>query len=304
MPKAKPFIVTAKHEPTGLLERITIHNMHKFDNVGKPRQIVRPTILPLIHCPFNPERAEKAKHDIEELALHAHLFKKQQLLDHISDPAPPLIDRIDMQAGPSYEYEPPKPLPNIHFQRTKILLRTSEYNEMFAATADRLEPVFAWMEKEEGNLEPEIVAKVRKMGDGFDELYHGLEKKSLLREVESLHITVQNQQALVDSYKQQVDALPASMGSGHSRQPKIGKPPAFKGSEDKTKLEEWLDLIVLWCEHEGVATNKQRIVTALSKLQGPAHQYMKSYYVKMREGKDLGTWKAFVAELAQIYGQR
>ncbi|KAF9801710.1 hypothetical protein IEO21_10045 [Rhodonia placenta] len=31
---------------------------------------------------------------------------------------------------------------------------------------------------------------------------------------------------------------------------------------------------------------------------------MKSYYVKMREGKDLGTWKAFVAELAQIYGQR
>ncbi|EED82575.1 predicted protein [Postia placenta Mad-698-R] len=112
MPKAKPSIVTAKHEPTGLLERITIHNTHKFDD-----------------------------------------------------------------AGPSYEYEPPKPLPNIHFQRTKILLRTSEYNEMFAATADRLEPVFARMEKEEGNLEPKVVAKVRRMGDGFDELYHGLERK-------------------------------------------------------------------------------------------------------------------------------
>ncbi|KAF9798936.1 hypothetical protein IEO21_10646 [Rhodonia placenta] len=86
--------------------------------------------------------------------------------------------------------------------------------------------------------------------------------------------TGRNQQALVDSYKRQVDALPASTGSGHSCQPKIGEPPAFKGSEDKTKLEEWLDLI-----------------------------YMKSYYVKMWEGKDLGTWKAFVAELAQIYGQ-
>ncbi|EED84628.1 predicted protein [Postia placenta Mad-698-R] len=120
MPKAKPFIVTAKHEPTGLLERIAIHNTHKFDDVGKPRRI----------------------------------------------------------AGPSYEYEPPKPLPDIHFQRTKILLRTSEYNEMFAATADRLEPVFARMEKEEGSLEPEVVAKVRRMGDGFDELYHGLEKKA------------------------------------------------------------------------------------------------------------------------------
>ncbi|KAF9798064.1 hypothetical protein IEO21_10790 [Rhodonia placenta] len=168
MPKAKPFIITAKHEPTGLLERIAIHNMHKFDDVGKPRRIVRPTILPLIRRPFNPERAEKAKRDIEELALRAHLFKKQQLLDRISDPAPPLIDRIDMQAGPSYKYEPPKLLPDIHFQRTKILLRTS----------DRLEPVFAQMEKEEGNLEPEVVAKVRRMGDGFDELYHGLEKKA------------------------------------------------------------------------------------------------------------------------------
>ncbi|KAF9793961.1 hypothetical protein IEO21_11231 [Rhodonia placenta] len=143
MPKAKPFIVTAKHEPTGLLERITIHNTHKFDD-------------PLIRRPFNPERAEKAKRDIEELALRAHLFKKQQLLDRISDPAPSLIDRIDMQAGPSYKYEPPKPLPNIHFQLTKILLRTSEYNKMFAATADRLEPVFARMEKKEGNLEPVI----------------------------------------------------------------------------------------------------------------------------------------------------
>ncbi|EED83949.1 predicted protein [Postia placenta Mad-698-R] len=120
MPKVKPFIVTAKHEPTGLLECITIHNMHKFDDVGKPCRI----------------------------------------------------------AGPSYEYEPPKPLPNIHFQRMKILLCTSEYNEMFAATADRLEPVFARMEKEEGNLEPEVVAKVRRIGDGFDKLYHGLEKKA------------------------------------------------------------------------------------------------------------------------------
>ncbi|EED80559.1 predicted protein [Postia placenta Mad-698-R] len=86
--------------------------------------------------------------------------------------------------------------------------------------------------------------------------------------------TGRNQQALVDSYKRQVDVLPASMGSGHFRQSKIGEPLAFKGREDKTKLEEWLDLI-----------------------------YMKSYYVKMWEGKDLSTWKAFVAELAQIYRQ-
>ncbi|EED77525.1 predicted protein [Postia placenta Mad-698-R] len=187
---------------------------------------------------------------------------------------------------------------------------------MFAATADRLEPVFARMEKEEGSLEPEVVAKVRRMGDGFDELYHGLEKKARrltnrhwrvikcdlkrighvsFEDLSSRLLEICNELASLNiTFKYEV---------GHSRQPKIGEPPAFKGSEDKTKLEEWLDLIVLWCEHEGVAMDKQRIVTALSKLQGPAHQYMKSYYVKMREGKDLGTWKAFVAELAQIYGQ-
>ncbi|PSR78233.1 hypothetical protein PHLCEN_2v7490 [Hermanssonia centrifuga] len=127
---------------------------------------------------------------------------------------------------------------------------------------------------------------------------------SLAQQVTTFLMTVQTQQALVVSYKRQVDALPALAGSGHSCQPKIGEPPSFRGSDNKTKLDEWLNLIVLWCEHEGVATDKQRIVTALSKLQEPAHQYMMSYYVRMCKGKDLGTWKGFVNELAQIYGQR
>ncbi|PSS37025.1 hypothetical protein PHLCEN_2v1130 [Hermanssonia centrifuga] len=127
---------------------------------------------------------------------------------------------------------------------------------------------------------------------------------SLAQQVTALLMMVQTQQALVFSYKRQVDALPASAGGGHSRQPKIGEPPSFRGSDNKTKLDEWLNLIVLWCEHEGVATDKQHIVTALSKLQGPAHQYMMSYYIRMCKGKDLGTWKDFVDELAQIYGQR
>ncbi len=74
---------------------------------------------------------------------------------------------------------------------------------------------------------------------------------------------VQTQQALVVSYKRQVDA---SAGSGHSCQHKIGEPLSFRGSDNKTKLNEWLNLIVLWCEHEGVANDKQHIVNALSKL--------------------------------------
>ncbi|PSR87271.1 hypothetical protein PHLCEN_2v5205 [Hermanssonia centrifuga] len=124
---------------------------------------------------------------------------------------------------------------------------------------------------------------------------------SLAQQVTALLTTVQMQQALVVSYKCQVDALPTLAESEHSHQPKIREPPFFRESDNKN---EWLNLIVLWCEHEGVATDKQHIVTALSKLQGPAHQYIMSYYVRMRKGKDLGTWKGFVNELAPIYGQR
>ncbi|KAH9885625.1 hypothetical protein C8Q73DRAFT_749182 [Cubamyces lactineus] len=125
----------------------------------------------------------------------------------------------------------------------------------------------------------------------------------LTAQVTTLTTLVQNQQALVTSYKQQVDALPASTGGG-SRQPKIGEPPIFKGSDDKIKLEEWRNLISLWCAHEGITTDKQKIVTTLSRLQGPAHKYMASYYDRVGRGQDLGTWDAFMDELAQIYGQR
>ncbi|OSC96532.1 hypothetical protein PYCCODRAFT_1448464 [Trametes coccinea BRFM310] len=123
----------------------------------------------------------------------------------------------------------------------------------------------------------------------------------LTAQVTTLTALVQNQQALVTSYKQQVDALPASTGGG-SRQPKIGEPPIFKGSDDKIKLEEWCNLISLWCAHEGITTDKQKIVTALSRLQGPAHKYMAWYYDRVGKGQDLGTWDAFMDELAQIYG--
>ncbi|RDX50988.1 hypothetical protein OH76DRAFT_1310236, partial [Lentinus brumalis] len=125
----------------------------------------------------------------------------------------------------------------------------------------------------------------------------------LTTQVTTLSTLVQNQQTLVQSYKQQVDALPASTGGG-SCQPKIGEPPIFKGSDDKIKLEEWRNLISLWCAHEGIVTDKQKIVTALSWLQGPAHKYMASYYDRVGKGQDLGTWDAFMDELAQIYGQR
>ena len=112
---------------------------------------------------------------------------------------------------------------------------------------------------------------------------------NLTKQVDTLQLALQNQQVLVASYKQQVDALPASMGTGSARQPKIGEPPVFKGSDNKVKLREWLRLVALWCAHEGITTDKQRIVVALSKLQGPAHRYMEAYFIKVEKGEDLGS---------------
>ncbi len=102
----------------------------------------------------------------------------------------------------------------------------------------------------------------------------------LTAQVTTLSTLVQNQQTLVQSYKQQVDALPASTGGG-SHQPKIGKPPIFKGSDDKIKLEEWRHLISLWYAHKDIVTDKQKIVTTLSCLQGPAHKYQKLNLVQI-----------------------
>ena len=136
------------------------------------------------------------------------------------------------------------------------------------------------------------------MAQHMDKTFHGM-----VQYLNTLTTLVNNQQQLVQSYKSQVDALPAG-GGGHSRQPKIGEPPIFKGSDDKIKLEEWRNLISLWCAHEGITTDKQKIVTALSRLQGPAHKYMESYYDRVGRNLDLGSWDDFVDELAQIYGQR
>ena len=122
-------------------------------------------------------------------------------------------------------------------------------------------------------------------------------------QIAAYRATTEAYRQLAESYKAQVDRLPAT-GSGGPRQPKIGEPPEYKGSDDKVTLLEWVNHLILWCEHEGIATDKQRIIMALSRLRGPAARYMESYYTAVREQRDLGTWSDFLAELHQIYGQR
>lgn len=103
----------------------------------------------------------------------------------------------------------------------------------------------------------------------------------------------------------QVGALPASAGTGGHRQPKISEPPKFSGADKKSaKLQEWLNQLSIWFAHEAIVTDRQHIVTALSRLEGAAHKYMGSYYEIIERGADPGTWEDFKNELRQIYEQR
>lgn len=173
MPKVHPSrVVLAKHEPLGLLERITISN--KFKEVGKPRRIPKPVHQSVISRPFDPELAQEAQEEIDRKGLLARLTQHHSLLDRISASGPSLLERMDLDPTPIIEV---KPLPNIRFRRTKILLRTEEYNNLFAATADRLDPLYDKL-KQDGVVSEEIRVRLERMGDEFDTLYHGLEERA------------------------------------------------------------------------------------------------------------------------------
>lgn len=116
---------------------------------------------------------------------------------------------------------------------------------------------------------------------------------------------LEEQKKLVANYKKQVDDLPADASSGHGgRMPKIPEPPTFKGNDDKKLLEDWLNQISLYCAHQGITTDKQKIVIALTRLTHPASLYVRSYMDKMMAGEDVGSWKDFTEHLRSMYGQR
>jgi hypothetical protein len=121
---------------------------------------------------------------------------------------------------------------------------------------------------------------------------------------DDLRLLVQTDNQLLKNLNLQVSQLPLSQGHGTSRQPKIGEPPEFNGTDGKVKFNEWLNKISLWLVHEGVATDKQRIAVAMGRLSGAAAQYMEPWIKKLTKGESLGSWDDFVNELRVQYGQR
>jgi hypothetical protein len=143
-------------------------------------------------------------------------------------------------------------------------------------------------------VDGQISALVQYMNDSFRGL---IERNAALRTELDLH------KALLENYKAQLDKIPAGAGSGGIARIKLPDPPTFQGSSDNLKLQEWLNHIMLYCSASGIVTEKQQIVCALTRLRGPAANYMIPYYEKNRQNKDLGSWDDFVAAL-DIYGRR
>src|SRR5579875_3088883 len=77
------------------------------------------------------------------------------------------------------------------------------------------------------------------MNESFVVIYES--HKALKEEVKSLRQIVEFQGELLQAYKNQLDKLPADVGSGSFRSLKIPEPPTFSGTDNKMTLEDWLN---------------------------------------------------------------
>jgi hypothetical protein len=117
---------------------------------------------------------------------------------------------------------------------------------------------------------------------------------------------VEGQTRELQSYSTQLAALPqlAGLSAEGGNKFKVAEPPLFSGANGKTTLQKWLNKISLWCNSQGIATDQQKIMTALTWLEGAAAKYMQPWYNKNTLGQPLGLWSDFVLELQGIYGMR
>ena len=109
-----------------------------------------------------------------------------------------------------------------------------------------------------------------------------------------------------DNAIKQLNALPAGFGQGGGApaRPKSAQPPIFDGKKDSTKLEEWKNLVELWNSTQGVTTDKQRMINALSLMREPALKLMQPLLDKNAKGESMGTIDAFWSKLQSVYGQK
>lgn len=126
---------------------------------------------------------------------------------------------------------------------------------------------------------------------------------NISKDVDALKPQAASLSTIVANLSTQMTQLPKSaQTSGGSRQPKIGEPPEFNGTDGKVEFQEWMNKIQLWVVHEDIVTDKHCITVAMNKLSGAAAQYMEPWIEKLMSGGTIGSWPEFVHELSIQYG--
>ncbi|GJF00555.1 hypothetical protein PsYK624_168480 [Phanerochaete sordida] len=123
--------------------------------------------------------------------------------------------------------------------------------------------------------------------------------------VGSIVTDIDNIRAAVTNVQRQLNRLPADVGSigGGSFRPKVSQPPVFSGEKNTIKLDDWRNLVELWNKSQGIVTDNQRIVNALSLVREPANKRLQSYFKKNAADEDLGSIADFWKALEGTYGQ-
>ena len=141
-----PYTVPARNESTGLIERIAVsaETKIKFKDVGKPRKVVKPKIVPLIKRITTPEerfelnRAFDQDLDRQQMAAeHRRLQSLQERLEKREADALRLSERLGLQL-PEPEPVPTYSIPKQKFRKVSLTKRQRDYLVMVRATAERL----------------------------------------------------------------------------------------------------------------------------------------------------------------------
>lgn len=163
MPKAiAKYSITAWNERVSLAERITPSKAirTKYVDFGKPRKVVKPKNKKVVTHPLTLEERLEIRKEVEtetaERSLLSRLtLERRKLLLEDDLPPLPLIERISAP-----EYQPPAPLPNIDFHKTKILKRIKEFEPLLEATKARVDPLFKKLQEDDDDEHLGIAGRV------------------------------------------------------------------------------------------------------------------------------------------------
>lgn len=124
----------------------------------------------------------------ERVALLDRITPRRDLASRISDPPPPLIERISSPENPTdlnSEINEEQVLAelgirsiphNLHFRTKKTTNRVKDFNKKCSAVAVRIEPFYALLQRKPDAFPSQVHADLVEIGNRFDNFYHNLEE--------------------------------------------------------------------------------------------------------------------------------